>query len=298
MAWRSPSRHARPKGRGAIKAAYADLQAEMGDVRRHRYADTLENTRLTALVDALTVQVSRLQGELSSVRAELQAARTAPQQRDPYVAVLAAEAAELRSAVAGQQSVLETLTARIGDLLDRDAAREAAAAAAAAATVRAAEAIVPAALAQPPVAEPVAPVEPAAAPVPVGVEPVIHLAEPIEATVAPLPPADPELDDLALLRLALRRPAAAGRVCGAGRPHLRDSLTLDGPRPLPVGVAHRVEERAEHLDHVAEPGADEQLRQHREVVVRRAAQLEPPRGLLVARHQQVAGDAHGFSVQQ
>lgn len=206
MAWRTPSRHARPKGRGALKAAYADLQAEMGDVRRHRYADTLENTRLTALVDALTVQVSRLQGELSSVRAELQAARTAPQQRDPYVAVLAAEAAELRSAVAAQQSVLETLTARIGDLLDRDIAREAAAAAASAATVRAAEATVPAALAEPPVA----PVEPVAAPA--AVEPVIHLAEPIEATMAPLPPADPELDDLALLRLRLVRAQNAAAV--------------------------------------------------------------------------------------
>lgn len=208
MAWRSPSRHARPKGRGALKAAYADLQAEMGDVRRHRYADTLENTRLTALVDALTVQVSRLQGELSSVRAELQAARTAPQQRDPYVAVLAAEAAELRGAVAAQQSVLETLTARIGDLLDRDAAREAAAAAAAAAasaTARAAEATVPAALAEPPAAS----VEPVA---PVGAEPVIHLAEPIEATMAPLPPADPELDDLALLRLRLVRAQNAAAV--------------------------------------------------------------------------------------
>lgn len=211
MAWRSPSRHARPKGRGALKAAYADLQAEMGDVRRHRYADTLENTRLTALVDALTVQVSRLQGELSSVRAELQAARTAPQQRDPYVAVLAAEAAELRGAVAAQQSVLETLTARIGDLLDRDAAREAAAAAAAAAasaTARAAEATVPAALAEPPAA----PAEPVAAPAPVGAEPVIHLAEPIEATMAPLPPADPELDDLALLRLRLVRAQNAAAV--------------------------------------------------------------------------------------
>ncbi len=206
MAWRTPSRHARPKGRGALKAAYADLQAEMGDVRRHRYADTLENTRLTALVDALTVQVSRLQGELSSVRAELQAARTAPQQRDPYVAVLAAEAAELRSAVAAQQSVLETLTARIGDLLDRDVAREAAAAAASAATVRAAEATVPAALAEPPVA----PVEPVAAPP--AAEPVIHLAEPIEATMAPLPPADPELDDLALLRLRLVRAQNAAAV--------------------------------------------------------------------------------------
>ena len=218
MAWRSPSRHARPKGRGALKAAYADLQAEMGDVRRHRYADTLENTRLTALVDALTVQVSRLQGELSTVRAELQAARTAPQQRDPYVAVLAAEAAELRSAVAGQQSVLELLSARIGELLDRDAARDArevalreaaardaearAAAEQALAAATAAEATVPAVLAEPPA--PVAPVH---------AEPVIHLAEPVEALAAPEPEQEP--DDLALLRLRLvRAQAAAGAAPG------------------------------------------------------------------------------------
>lgn len=218
MAWRSPSRHARPKGRGALKAAYADLQAEMGDVRRHRYADTLENTRLTALVDALTVQVSRLQGELSTVRAELQAARTAPQQRDPYVAVLAAEAAELRSAVAGQQSVLELLSARIGELLDRDAARDArevalreaaardaearAAAEQALASATAAEATVPAVLAEPPA--PVAPVH---------AEPVIHLAEPVEALAATEPEQEP--DDLALLRLRLvRAQAAAGATAG------------------------------------------------------------------------------------
>jgi hypothetical protein len=221
MAWRSPSRHARPKGRGALKAAYADLQAEMGDVRRHRYADTLENTRLTALVDALTVQVSRLQGELSTVRAELQAARTAPQQRDPYLATLAAEAAELRGAVAGQQSVLELLTARIGELLDRDAAREAretelreAAARDAAARVAAelalesataAEATVPAVLAEPP-----APVE---AP---HHEPVIHLAEPVEALAADEAEPASEPDDLALLRLRLvRAQAAAGSASGA-----------------------------------------------------------------------------------
>jgi hypothetical protein len=213
MAWRSTSRHARPKGRGALKSAYADLLSEMGDVRRHRYADTLENTRLTALVDALTVQVSRLQGELSAVRAELQQARTTPQQRDPYVAVLAAEAAELRGAVASQQSVLETLTARIVELLDRDAAREAAAAPAPA--VLATEAVpVPAAVEPPPVAAPAAP-----APAP---EPVIRLAEPIEATVAPLPPADPELDDLALLRLRLVRAQAAA---AAAEPAVPSSAT-------------------------------------------------------------------------
>jgi hypothetical protein len=221
MAWRSSSRHARPKGRGALKAAYADLQAEMGDVRRHRYADTLENTRLTALVDALTVQVSRLQGELSSVRAELQAARTAPQQRDPAVAQLAAEAAELRSAVAGQQSVLELLTARIGELLDRDAARdareaelrEAAAREAAAraavelalAAETTAEATMPAVL-----AEPVPSAEPAA--------PVIHLAEPVEALAAGEREGEPEPDDLALLRLRLVRAQAAAASAAPAQP--------------------------------------------------------------------------------
>ena len=211
MAWRSSSRHARPKGRSSLKAAYADLLSEMGDVRRHRYADTLENTRLTALVDALTVQVSRLQGELSGVRAELQQARTVTQQPDPSMAVLAAEAAELRTAVAAQQSVLEILTARIGDLLDRDLAREAAARAAAEAAA-APSGLVAVAPAEPgPVVAPEPVVEAAPAP-------VIHLAEPIEATVAPLPPADPDLDDLddlALLRLRLVRAQAAAAATGA-----------------------------------------------------------------------------------
>ncbi len=120
MAWRSSSKHSRPSGRGALKAAYADLHTELGEVRRHRYADSLESARLTALADALSVQVSRLTGELSSVRRELHESRTAPQVRDPYVEVLAAEAAELRAAVASQQAVLVELTARIGELLARE----------------------------------------------------------------------------------------------------------------------------------------------------------------------------------
>jgi hypothetical protein len=119
MASRSSSKHARPAGRGALKAAYADLLGELAEVRRHRYADTLEISRLTALVDALTIQVSRLHGELSSVRHELHDARVSPPRRDPYVEVLAVEAAELRAAVSAQQSVLVELTARIVALLDR-----------------------------------------------------------------------------------------------------------------------------------------------------------------------------------
>jgi hypothetical protein len=211
MAWRSTSRHARPQGRGALKAAYADLLSEMSEVRRHRYADTLENTRLTALVDALTVQVSRLQGELTVARVELQQARTAPVQRDPSIAVLAAEAAELRAAVVGQQTVLESLSVRLAELLDRDLAREAAARAAAAVAVTPVALPLPLPLPQP--VEVAAPAQdepvrsqpeveaPAAA--------VIHIAGPIEAAVAPLPPADAEPDDLALLRLRLVRAQAA-----------------------------------------------------------------------------------------
>ncbi|MFN8168481.1 MAG: hypothetical protein U0S36_06830 [Candidatus Nanopelagicales bacterium] len=215
MAWRSsPSRHARPSGRGALKAAYADLQHELGEVRRHGYADSLEIARLTALVDALTAQTSRLHGELSSVRRELQDARTAPPRRDPYVEVLAVEAAELRSVVAAQQLVLVELTDRIGLLLDREAARAAADAAAAEAAARAADAAAAAAAAEP---------TPTAAPEQddhLDDGHVVHLTD-VRPFAAETPSfVDDDLDDLALLRLRMIRqtltadaePAAAAPV--------------------------------------------------------------------------------------
>ena len=170
MAWRSPSKHSRPTGRGALKAAYADLHRELGEVRRHRYADSLESARLTALADALSLQVSRLSGELSSVRRELQDARTAPQVRDPYVEVLASEAADLRTAVTAQQAVLVELTARITELLERG----------------------PAAVTSPHA-------------VPGHDEPVVVLLDDARTSGAAQLPALDELDDLALLRLRLIR---------------------------------------------------------------------------------------------
>lgn len=223
MAWRSSSsKHARPAGRGALKAAYADLQHELGEVRRHRYSDSLEISRLTALVDALTAQTSRLHGELSSVRRELQDARTAPPRRDPYVEVLASEAAELRSVVAAQQLVLVELTDRIGLLLDREAARAAADEAAAQAAQAAAEAerarAAEVAVEAPPVAEAGDEVEATD-----DDGHVVHLTD-VRPFAAETPSfVDDELDDLALLRLRMIRQTLTADAEPAAAAPLRSS---------------------------------------------------------------------------
>lgn len=223
MAWRSgSSKHARPSGRGALKAAYADLQHELGEVRRHGYADSLEIARLTALVDALTAQTSRLHGELSSVRRELQDARTAPPRRDPYVEVLASEAAELRSVVAAQQLVLVELTDRIGLLLDREAARSAADAAAAETAAREAAAA-RAAAAQ--AAAPEAPEAEQAAEHDEHVDDghVVHLTD-VRPFAAETPSfVDDDLDDLALLRLRMIRQTLTADAEPAAAAPLRSS---------------------------------------------------------------------------
>lgn len=123
MARRPVPRHARPRGRGALESAYSALVAELSEVRSDRYADHLELTRLTAMVDGLSAAITRLSLELAEIRAELRAARAvAPVDlRDPVVEMLADQASDLRATVAAQQASLNDLTARIVELLSRAA---------------------------------------------------------------------------------------------------------------------------------------------------------------------------------
>jgi len=133
MARRRSARHARPTGRGALAAAYTTLEVDVARLRSTTYTDHLELIRLSALVDGLIAQVTRLTTELAEMRRELHAARSAPAQPDPYAEMLAAQVTELRATVATQQAMLADLTRRMIDLLEHLEATAAAAAASAAA---------------------------------------------------------------------------------------------------------------------------------------------------------------------
>ncbi len=119
MARRRSARHTRPTGRRALEASHAQLEDDVSSLRAQRYADHLELVRLTALVEGLVSHVQRLAIELAEMRRDLQIARTAPQQRDPAVAQLAAQVADLRATVAVQQSMLSELGGRLLDVMGR-----------------------------------------------------------------------------------------------------------------------------------------------------------------------------------
>jgi hypothetical protein len=194
MSRSSTARHARPKGRGAIEAAYAGLRTEISSLRSDRYTDHLELTRLAALVEGLAVTVAQLSRELAEVRLALHEARSAPAQRDPAIEVLAAQAADLRAASAAQYEHMATLTARIGDLTAEVARRPVAPLEVSAPTPAVASyPAVPAEAAPVEVAAPASvPVEVAAPPpVPVEVAPPIPAADWAPAP-APQPVAAPE----------------------------------------------------------------------------------------------------------
>ncbi|MFN8148741.1 MAG: hypothetical protein U0R76_14940 [Candidatus Nanopelagicales bacterium] len=117
MARRPASRHALPRGRRGLQAANTALQKDLAALRMTRWSDQLEMLRLEALADSLTSHVARLSTDLADVRQELQVARTTPPARDPYIAELAAQAAELRATVATQEALLADLTARFHALI-------------------------------------------------------------------------------------------------------------------------------------------------------------------------------------
>ena len=168
MARRPASRHALPRGRRGLQAANTALQKDLAALRMTRWSDQLEMLRLEALADSLTSHVARLSTDLADVRQELQVARTTPPARDPYIAELAAQAAELRATVATQEALLADLPARFHALIAEvhegrareaaqaeaariDAERAAAAAQAAAEAAAAAAVPVPAPAPAPPV---------------------------------------------------------------------------------------------------------------------------------------------------
>ena len=117
MARRPASRHALPRGRAGLQAANTALQKDLAALRMTRWSDQLELLRLESLADGLASHVARLSTDLAEVRQELQVARTTPPARDPYIAELAAQAAELRATVATQEALLADLTARFHALI-------------------------------------------------------------------------------------------------------------------------------------------------------------------------------------
>jgi hypothetical protein len=117
MARRPKSRHALPRGRAGLQAANAALTKDIAQLRWSRWSEQLELIRLESLADGLSSHIERFSTELADVRRELQLLRTTPQARDPYVEVLALQAAELRATVATQEAMLSELTARFHVLL-------------------------------------------------------------------------------------------------------------------------------------------------------------------------------------
>jgi uncharacterized coiled-coil protein SlyX len=119
MARRPASRHARPRGRGPLRAANSRLLDDVARLRSSGHADHLELVRLGALVEGLLAQLQRMHADLADLRRDLQAARRAPAVRDPEVEALARQVAELRATVATQQSTLSELTGRLIDAMAR-----------------------------------------------------------------------------------------------------------------------------------------------------------------------------------
>jgi hypothetical protein len=168
-----------------MAAAFATLEVDVARLRSAGYSDHLELIRLTALVDGLLAQITRLSAELAEIRRELHAARSAPAPSDPRVELLAGQVGELRATVATQQAMLADLTRRVLDLLTH---LEAQASAAAATALR-------------PAPAPVAPEPPA---------PHVDLATPrpdpvVSAAGGRVAQADDALDDETVLRLRLIR---------------------------------------------------------------------------------------------
>ncbi len=186
-----------------MAAAYTNLEVDVARLRSAGYSDHLELIRLTALVDGLLGQVTRLSAELAEMRRELHAARTAPAPVDPRVELLAGQVSELRATVATQQAMLADLTRRVLDLLTHLEAQASAAVAASAARQEPA-APVPPTYAEPPATPPApAPVAPAPSPAP-----QVDLATPrpdAAATGRHVSQADDALDDETVLRLRLIR---------------------------------------------------------------------------------------------
>jgi hypothetical protein len=180
-----------------MAAAYTNLEVDVARLRSANYSDHLELIRLTALVDGLLGQVTRLSAELAEMRRELQAARSAPAPADPRVELLAGQVSELRATVATQQAMLADLTRRVLDLLTHLEAQASASAAASAARIAPA----------PEAPAPPAYAAPSPAPAPAAPVPHVDLATPRPDATSRghVPQADDALDDETVLRLRLIR---------------------------------------------------------------------------------------------
>jgi hypothetical protein len=214
MARRRPARHARPAGRGARAAAISALEGDVARLRSAGYSDQLELIRLSAVVDALAVQVTRLTVELGGLRREVHTVRTAPTQPDPSAEMLAGQVIELRATVATQQAMLSDLTWRMIDLLghlEATAAAAPGAGAAASETSPAADSpgpsAYPAALTPAPQAPPGQPSPAPPLPTPPHVDRSGPPATPAATAALPgqLAATDESLDDETVLRLRLIR---------------------------------------------------------------------------------------------
>ena len=207
-------RHALPTGRRELERAYRALVAQAAAQRAETAQARLEVTRLIALTEGLTGLVTRLSGELSDARRELDR-----RPDDGHAALLAAQVEDLRSTVRMQEDLLSDLTRSVTEALAFR--HEAVAAAPTAPPAAPTEAALPPA-APTEAALPEAPLAPGAEPVtvPVPVPATIELpapAEPVLVLPAALehahalasaePPGPGPVEDETVLRLRVIRQA-------------------------------------------------------------------------------------------
>lgn len=105
-------RHALPTGRRELERAYRALVAQAAAQRSETAQARLEVTRLIALTEGLTGLVTRLSGELSEARRELDR-----RPDDGRAALLAAQVEDLRFTVRMQEDLLSDLTRSVAEAL-------------------------------------------------------------------------------------------------------------------------------------------------------------------------------------
>lgn len=229
MARRPASRHARPRGRGPLRAANSRLLDDVARLRSSGHADHLELVRLGALVEGLLSQLQGMHADLADLRRDLQAARRAPAVRDPEVEALALQVAELRAVVATQQSTLSELTGRLIDVMARVEHAQPAPPLTSLPPVPAGPVATPPAV-PPPVPSPTAPSAPVAS---APASPVPAPATPAPAPPQPVTAATPRADEPAYA-MALASAAGVEMTAGGGPATATASPAPRSPRePVP-----------------------------------------------------------------
>ena len=105
-------RHARPRGRRGVAAAYNEVQREVGTLRAQQRIDAYELVRLGAVVQSLKWEITRISDELVTARREVATAKRRPPS-DLLVEMLANQAAAIGDELAATQRTVVELSTRL-----------------------------------------------------------------------------------------------------------------------------------------------------------------------------------------